>query len=262
MAKSSLKNLLILVNEAKKQSPVAESFLQDYLQSIERTANSNKHKPSAHYKPSSLNCIRNMFYQIVEQEPDSSIKEAPLIGIGESGTDRHEHLQNAVIEMKKNGFACEYLDVAKYVEQKELPGIIVKGKRGIETQLFNETWNISFLCDGIIKYRGELYIIEFKTEVSRKFVTRNDVDEDHKRQAIAYSLSLGLDKIIFVYENRDTCEKKCYLLEITEKMKKDLIQLIQDCDDYVDANIVPPKPVGIKAKICQYCIYRSQCRKD
>lgn len=45
-------------------------------------------------------------------------------------------------------------------------------------------------------------------------------------------------------------------------MKKDLIQLIQDCDDYVDANIVPPKPVGIKAKICQYCIYRSQCRKD
>ena len=151
MAKSSLKNLLTLVNEAKKQSPVAESFLQDYLQSIERTANSNKHKPSAHYKPSSLNCIRNMFYQIVEQEPDSSIKEAPLIGIGESGTDRHEHLQNAVIEMKKNGFACEYLDVAKYVEQKELPGIIVKGKRGIETQLFNETWNISFLCDGIIK---------------------------------------------------------------------------------------------------------------
>ena len=115
MAKSSLKNLLTLVNEAKKQSPVAESFLQDYLQSIERTANSNKHKPSAHYKPSSLNCIRNMFYQIVEQEPDSSIKEAPLIGIGESGTDRHEHLQNAVIEMKKNGFACEYLDVAKYV---------------------------------------------------------------------------------------------------------------------------------------------------
>ena len=44
MAKSSLKNLLTLVNEAKKQSPVAESFLQDYLQSIERTANSNKHK--------------------------------------------------------------------------------------------------------------------------------------------------------------------------------------------------------------------------
>ena len=32
MAKSSLKNLLTLVNEAKKQSPVAESFLQDYLQ--------------------------------------------------------------------------------------------------------------------------------------------------------------------------------------------------------------------------------------
>ena len=46
--------------------------------SIERTANSNKRKPSAHYKPSSLNCIRNMFYQIVEQEPDKMcIRDRP-----------------------------------------------------------------------------------------------------------------------------------------------------------------------------------------
>lgn len=42
MAKSSLKNLLAIVNETKKQSPIAESFLMDLIQSIERTANKNE----------------------------------------------------------------------------------------------------------------------------------------------------------------------------------------------------------------------------
>ena len=120
MAKSSLKNLLAIVNETKKQSPIAESFLMDLIQSIERTANKNEKKPSPHYKPSSLNCIRNMYYQIVGQDMDESIKEAVLVGIGESGTDRHERIQKAIMQMKSNGFDCEYLDVGEYVEENEI----------------------------------------------------------------------------------------------------------------------------------------------
>ena len=49
----------------RSKVPVAE-LLQDYLQSIERTANSNKHKPSARYKPAKFELYSNMFYQIVE----------------------------------------------------------------------------------------------------------------------------------------------------------------------------------------------------
>lgn len=262
MAKSSLKNLIAIVNETKKQSPIAESFLMDLIQSIERTANKNEKKPSPHYKPSSLNCIRNMYYQIVGQDMDESIKEAVLVGIGESGTDRHERIQKAIMQMKSNGFDCEYLDVGEYVEENEIPGLIVKGKSGVETRLFNEPWNLSFLCDGIIKYKGQYYIFEFKTEVSKKFLMRKDVDEDHKKQATAYALSLGIDKVLFVYECRDNCDKKSYMLDVTDDMKKNLIQLIQDCDDYVDANVVPPKPKDIKTKTCQYCKYRLACRKD
>ena len=40
-------------------------------------------------------------------------------------------------------------------------------------------------------------------------------------------------------------------------MKKDLIQLIQDCDDYVDANIVPPKPVGDLIELAQKNGYKA-----
>ena len=262
MGKTALKSLLSMVGEAEMTSPIAQSFLNSLIQSIEKTANKNAYLPSAHYKPSSMNCIRNMYYQMVKTPLDPDIKEAPLVGIGESGTDRHERIQKAIIDMKENGYDCEYLDVAEYVKEHNLEDIIVKGKRGIETQLFNAKYNLSFLCDGIIKFKGEYYIFEFKTEASRKFVNREGVDNNHINQATAYSLSLGIDNVLFLYENRDLCTKKAFLLTVTQKMKDKLTCLICTCDEYLEMGIVPPKPADITTKVCQYCAYKSKCRKE
>ena len=45
-------------------------------------------------------------------------------------------------------------------------------------------------------------------------------------------------------------------------MKEDLICLIDSCDEYLDLGVVPPKPMNITTKTCQYCAYRSKCRRD
>lgn len=262
MARTSLKGLLSLVREAEKASPIPELFVQQLIKSIEKTANKNTKLPSAHYKPSSMNCIRNMYYQLVQAEPEKDTKSAILVGIGESGTDRHERLQSAIIDMKANGFDCEYIDVAEYIKEQNIKDVIVKGKRGIETQLFNITFNISFLCDGIIKFHGKYYILEIKTETSSKWYKRKDVDPVHYNQATAYSISLGIEDVLFLYENRDNCDKKAYILSVTDSMKQKLICTIQSCDEYVDMCIVPPKPVGVSEKACQYCAYRIRCRGD
>lgn len=262
MAKSSLKSLLAMVGEAEKTSPIAESFLNCLTQSIERTANINSYLPSAHYKPSSMNCIRNMYYQLMKTPLDPDLKEMPLVGIGESGTDRHERIQKAIMQMQKNGFDCEYLDVEEYIKTHYLPDVIVKGKQGAETKLFNHKYNISFLCDGIIKFKGEYYIFEFKTEASKKFLSRTEVDPAHHNQAIAYSLSLGIRKVLFLYENRDLCTKKAFLYTVTDKMIENIICLINTCDEYLEMVTVPPKPENITTKVCQYCAYKSKCRKD
>lgn len=262
MARTSMKSLLSLVREAENASPIPELFVQQLNRSIELTANKNNKLPSAHYKPSSMNCIRNMYYQMVQVPPESDFKKATLIGIGESGTDRHERLQLAVINMKSNDFDCEYIDVEEFIKERGITDVIVKGKRGIETQLFNTTFNLSFLCDGIIKFKNNYYILEIKTEASTKFYKRKDVDVVHYNQATAYAISLGLDNVLFLYENRDTCDKKSYMLTVTDSMKQKLICTIQSCDEYVDMQIVPPKPLNVVEKVCQYCAYRARCRGD
>lgn len=262
MARNSLKNIARLIEQAKEELPVEQSFINDLKRSIELTEQKNRRKPSQTYKPSSMNCIRQSYYQITGVEPDEGTSSYNGIAICETGTDRHERIQNAVAMMKDNGIDCEYVDVAEFVKSRKLDYLEIVSKQGNETKLFHKTLNISFLCDGIIKYHNHYYIIEFKTEGSSKFFSRQGVDASHYNQAITYSLSLNLPEVIFVYISRDTLDMKCYLYTVTDDMKADIISYIEECDGYVKRKIVPPIPKDVARKTCNYCPYASQCRKD
>ncbi len=260
MARGSLKNVAKLLNAVNEEVPVAEQFLYDLTKSIEMTENKNTRKPSQTYKPSSMNCMRMSYYQIKGEEPDISKAEYAIIGIGESGTDRHIRVQQAICQMKENGFNCEYIDIEDFIKKRNLTDLEVKEKSGMETKVYNKKLNMSFLTDGIIKYRGKYYIFEFKTEIANKWYSRLSVDTKHYQQAISYSINFGLDGVIFLYENRDTCQKKCYLLEITDEMKQDVLGYMSNCDTYIEQNKIPPKIIN--TKICQYCSYKERCKKD
>lgn len=262
MARSSLKNVCRLIEATKTTLPPEQSFLADLKRSIELTEEKNARQPSQTYKPSSLNCIRNMWYQVTGKDADNSSANYCLIGICGSGTDTHVRIQNAVEKMKDNGMDCEYIDVAEYVKQRNLDYLEVVSRSGNETKLYHKTLNMSFLCDGIIRYKGHYYIIEFKTESLYKWQNRNGVADEHKQQATAYSVSLGIDEVLFVYINRDNTDMKSYIFEVTDSMKQDLVGKIDECDGYVKRLICPPKPVDVAKKTCEYCNYKTQCRKD
>ena len=121
---------------------------------------------------------------------------------------------------------------------------------------------MSFLCDGIIKYKDKYYIVEFKSESTSKWYNRQGVDPFHYNQATAYSLSLELGNVIFVYINRDRFDFKTYMFKPIDDMKQELVGRIETCDNYVSKMITPPKPIDIERKTCEYCSYRTQCRKD
>ena len=125
MANKSMKNVLKLIDRANKDIPVERQFLDDLKRSIEIENTKTARKPSQSYKPSSMNCIRNMYYQVmgVDVETDSNYT---LIGICEAGTDRHARIQDAISKMKDNGFDCEYIDVANFVQYRELPLTVVE----------------------------------------------------------------------------------------------------------------------------------------
>lgn len=262
MARNSLKNVVRLIGEATKELPVQDAFLADLKRSIELTDKQNSRVPSKTYKPSSMQCIRQMYYQVIGIAPDDTFTSSSLVGICNAGTDAHERIQGYVSKMQENGIDCEWIDVASYIKSRNLDYLEIKDKKDFETKLYHKQLNLSFMCDGIIKYKGHYYILELKTENSNKFFKRTDTDMKHHNQATAYSIAFGIDDVIFVYISRDTYDMKAYLFKPAVEMKEALIGKIEMCDEYVKLQSAPPKPVELPRGVCEYCNYKNTCRKD
>lgn len=262
MARQSLKNVIRLIDAAKEQVPVEQEFLADLKRSIELNDEKGRRLPSQTYKPSGMNCMRASYYQIMGVEPDESSSSYTMVGICNSGTDIHVRVQTAVAEMKENGIDCEYLDVADFVRSRRLDNLEIKSKSGMETKLYHKRLNMSFMCDGIIRYKDKYYILELKTESSYKFMNRHDVDPSHYNQGTAYSLAFGLDNVLFVYISRDILDMKAFMFNVTNEMRSHLVDYIDECDSYVKRQIAPPKPENVLKKTCSYCGYKTQCKKD
>lgn len=262
MARSSLKNVCRLIEQAKDKLSPEQSFLADLKRSIELEDEKGRKKPSQKYKPSSMNCIRSMYYQVSGAEPEVGNSSYCMVGICNAGSDIHIRIQTAVENMKKHGMDCEYIDVAAFVKERGLDYLEIISKTGMETKLYHKDLNMSFMCDGIIRYQKHYYILEVKTEMSVKWNRREDVDPGHYRQGTAYSLSLNLPEVLFLYVSRDVLDMKAYLFVPTDEMKQDLVGMIEECDGYVGRKICPPKPENVAKKTCEYCAYRTQCRKD
>lgn len=262
MSRNSLKNICRLINEVSADIPVEQQFLSDLKRSIELTETKNKRLPSKTYKPSSMNCIRNMYYQRIGKEQDKGNVGYCLVGICNSGTDIHERTQKAVSAMINNDIDCEYINVAEFVKSRQLNYLDIVSQQGMETKLFHKELQMSFLCDGIIRYKGHYYILELKTENSHKFFSRQEVDKNHYNQGTAYSIAFNLPEVIFVYISRDNLDMKSFMFKPTDEMKQNLIGRVDLCEQYVSKGQLPSIEDNIPKKACQYCAYKQSCTSN
>ncbi len=261
-SRKSLSHIISTIEKAKSDLPIEAIFLNQLEASIEKTEADGARPPSKTYKPSGMNCMRACFYTILGFPCTLDSKSSSLAGICESGTDRHIRIQMALEAMKKNGYDLEYIDVETYINNHGLADRLqVVSKEGMETKLYMPELNMSFMTDGIIKFQGKYYIFEFKTEIPNKFYKRTGVDPAHYTQGVAYSCAFDIPEVIFLYENRATCEHKSYRFEVNEAMKQDRIyDFISDCNSYIENKTVPPLPIDADIiKKCKYCSYKALC---
>jgi CRISPR/Cas system-associated exonuclease Cas4 (RecB family) len=255
-----LKNLAKMINNATKEKTFEERFLYELSEATSK--NQKPRSPSRTFKPSSLGgCMRRMFFEVTGAEIDlSKPTDAGLVGINESGTDRHERIQKHIASMKEYGFNVDFVDVGDFVEEHKPHGTRVVEKMGMETKLFNDVLNLSFMCDGILKIDGIHYILEIKTEASFKWQGRNAPEEKHKYQAASYSVALGISKVLFLYENRDVCAKKAYLVEISQDERIERVYArIEEVNEHIRAERVPDVSEQDK-KDCKYCPFTNSCK--
>jgi CRISPR/Cas system-associated exonuclease Cas4 (RecB family) len=205
--------------------------------------------------------MRMNYFQVVGHKVDKANRTEPnMIGIQESGTDRHERIQKYVTKAKSFGYDMEWIDVEEFLKIRPVKGTRIVERKGMETKLFNEVLELSFMCDGIIKLNGKYYILEIKTETSFKWQGRTQPDPKHVVQATSYSLALGIDFIMFLYENRDNCAKKPFVLVVNDNDRFErVIHYIETCNSYRDRKEVPP--MSTNKKDCTYCKFTEECKK-
>lgn len=263
------RRLLNIINNAvTKDLPDNKKFVVDLMSAIERSDAIGKRKPSKWYKPSSLHCMRDMYFTRCGADLDTDHTEYNALGMADTGTRRHEAIQAVLLQMRNLGYDWEYLDVAKYVYDKQKEGkclsLTVGAAEGAETHLYDNTLNLSFRCDGIIRKisTNEYYLFEFKNQTSFKYATKENghIDEEHHNQVICYCTALDLDKAFVVYENRDICTLECpEIFEVTQEMKNKLVSYIMECEGYVERLIAPPKTTN--PKDCRWCKHKTICKK-
>lgn len=241
---------------SKEKNEVSEYLLDNLIHNIE---NIPKKIPNPTYKPSSIDCIRKMFFIMNEVEPVSQTFDYQMIGIQESGTDRHIRIQKAIKNIPAVA-DIEYITVADYVKENKLDYLKVNSFNEYETHLFDNRYKLSFMCDGLLKIKGKYYILEIKTEASNKFFSHNEPYQTHIEQVSCYALSLGIDEVLFIYENRDLLTKNCFYFKVSRSDKNLIIKRIENCDKYIKSGKIPPKPIEAQnASFCNYCNYKSIC---
>lgn len=236
-----------------KKDLVADAFLEDIINSLEKV---NSKIPNPTYKPSSIKCIRQMFF-IKTRMPVEPIKtDYQLVGIQESGSDRHIRLQKLLIE---NSF-CDFIKVADYVKEANLGYLTVRSFNEYETHLIDNRYNLSFMVDGLVRYKDKIYILEIKTEAGQKFYTHTNPYSEHINQVACYSISLGIEDVLFIYEDRDLLTKKVYRYKVSRADKNLIINRIQKCNWFIEKHKIPPKPAEANNSFCQYCQYKKYCK--
>jgi CRISPR/Cas system-associated exonuclease Cas4 (RecB family) len=261
MAKNPYKDLLKMVNKATADKPFQEQFVDDIDKYFQLSK--EKYTPSKSIKPSSLGgCLRNQYFILTGAPMDvGKLEQASMVTIQQSGNDRHERIQYACQDACNYNIPITWLDPVDECTKAQSMGIntIVKRRDGNEVLCWNSDYEASFKCDGIILYKGIKMILEIKTEDHFKWLSRVAPEPAHEYQAMFYSLLFGIDKVMFLYENRNLTTRKAYFVDVSQEQRDKVKDRILTVQTYRNNKIIPPKDEN-KNK-CTYCNYKVECRR-
>lgn len=259
MANNPYKDILNMVKATDKAQTMGEQFVDSinrYFQLSKET-----YVPSKTIKPSSLgSCMRLQYAILIGAQIDpGKLENASMATIQKSGNDCHNRIQFACQDAVNYRLPIVWLDPEVEVKKANSIGINtqIKRKDGNELLCYNSDYHLNFKCDGIITFKDIRMILEIKSETEQKYNTHFSVRPEHEYQAVAYSIALGIDHVMFLYENRNTTQRKGFYIEITEEKKQEVKDKIARLLEYYKNETIPPKDTTK----CVYCNYKQWCKK-
>lgn len=209
--------------------------------------------PSTYYK-----CQRYLFYRL-RGVPEDKVINPRMQRIYRVGTALHNDVQDIVS-------SCVSL-----IPYEEMPFYGAKGvelisehnSHPMEVKFLDYRWTekipVSAMVDGAIEFQNIQMLFEFKTINTSDFNILIEPLKDHVKQGALYVLCTGINRVMFLYMDKNTQEYKAYLVEYTEKQLDWVVNRLRYIEGLILANSLPAKEEG---RDCRWCGYKKLCEED
>ena len=248
----------------KFNSAVSSDFLDWYSNIVDQEIkDSRSHAVHKTFAPSQMRCDRVSWFRLrgtapdVLKEPDKTLNFTAQVG-----TACHEMIQKRLIEHLGN----DWIPVQSWVNNN--PMYFIDYDMDITTKGYESTidlrtpYPVRFACDGIIRFKEQVYLLEIKTSEFSSLQNMTRPKDKHMDQIKCYSTLLHIPRVLFLYEDRTYGDMKCFEVTITEKEQDEVRLKMDRVMDLAEANIAPEGlPVGDPDCSSNMCRYWKKCKE-
>lgn len=223
------------------------------------------------FSPSSASaCGRGLVFKANKEEKDEVIRYPYQRRWTRNSSAVHEAVQRDLLY-------CEKVLKNPIFMVERLESGLPAWEQNIKTAKVIEHNGVKFvlngMCDGILNYTpdGSKVLFEFKTKSTTIGTVGTyklkGVQEEHRIQAVAYSILFGVDEVVFMYESvaKDGWTKgaeakvdfRTFYVKITEEDRKNLLDRLSEIASDYYANKLPEK----ESEKCFFCVYKEACER-
>jgi len=235
-------------------------FLEMYEKAWDDEITKQDAKPKSRtIAPSAAYCLRHNWFRLRGVEPDK--QENPDRGLdftAKIGTACHENIQAILKDTLKD----DWLDVGQYLKENCTRFSYEVETHGFETRVEIKHPPVRFACDGLIRWKGKVYLLEIKTSDFSSWDTLTGPKPIHVDQITTYASLIGVYDVLMLYQDRQYGGLKCFEVHITEDKVESIWQTFDYLVDMADKNL-PPKglPSGDSRCSPSMCIYYKKCKQ-
>lgn len=222
------------------------------------------------FSPSSASaCARGLVFKANKEEKDEVLRYPYQRRWTRNSSAVHEAVQRDLLY-------CEKVLKNPIFMVERLESGLPAWEQNIKTAKVIEHNDVQFIingmCDGILNYTpdGSRVLFEFKTKSTTIGTVGTyklkGVQEDHRIQAVAYSILFGVDEVVFMYESvaKDGWTKgaeakvdfRTFYIKITEEDRKELLNRLSEIAKQYYNNEIPAKEDK-----CFFCVYKTVCER-
>lgn len=254
----------IAAHMMKFNSAVSSDFLDMYTglweDEIRQDSEQPKHKTFA---PSQMRCDRVSWFRLRGTQPDKV--RTPDIGLNftaQVGTSCHEAIQ----ERLSTALGSDWISVQEWIDQntevfRDYDMEITT--KGYESMIdLCSPYPVRFACDGIVRFQDKVRLLEIKTS---EFSSLNDLTGPklkHIDQIKCYATLLHIPDVIFLYQERNYGDMKCFEYTVTPMMQEEVRAKMDSVLEAVETNIAPRGlPIGDPDCNPNMCPYAKVCKE-